>query len=362
MQTVKKEKKRSLRAILLILLIVAVILIGSTYAWFVSNNNVSISPMEVRIESVEGIQISVDAINWQPAIDKTALASVGTTTSSNPKAVNQLVDVMKPVSTIGAVDQTNGQMKMFLGNIITKIYQDVETGEKREYYALTATSQTDVNGDTGHYIAFDMFLKYDGANPTPIYALPGSGVTFADAASQAKKLEYATRIAFIKEGWVASTAENAATTVQAKNYVESDNSNCGIYIWEPNYDLHNTAGTTDAKGQYNITLTESTTAPIPYAGIKTTIDNANDVHYSDFGSGKKYWTATNGEGYPDFLSKVGITAQSKVNFDTGIQLFTINPGITKIRVYIWIEGQDVDCINEASGANIKCDLKFTSVI
>lgn len=50
MQTVKKEKKRSLRAILLILLIVAVILIGSTYAWFVSNNNVSISPMEVRIE------------------------------------------------------------------------------------------------------------------------------------------------------------------------------------------------------------------------------------------------------------------------------------------------------------------------
>ena len=359
MQTVKKEKKRSLRALLLILLIVAVILIGSTYAWFVSNNNVSISPMEVRIESVEGIQISVDAINWQPAIDKTALASVGTPTSSNPKAVNQLVDVMKPVSTIGAVDQTNGQMKMFLGNIITKTYQDVETGEKREYYALTATSQTDVNGDTGHYIAFDMFLKYDGANPTPIYALPGSGVTFADAASQAKKLEYATRIAFIKEGWVASTAENAATTVQAKNYVESDNSNCGIYIWEPNYDLHNTAGTTNAKSQYNVTLTETTTDPIPYSGVKAAIAESLNVYYGKPGAleGPKYWTATD---YTDCFASVGVNIKTKAAFDTNTELFSINPGITKIRVYMWVEGQDVDCINEASGSNIKFDLKLST--
>lgn len=61
MQTVKKEKKRSLRAILLILLIVAVILIGSTYAWFISNNTAEVSTLSVKIETVEGLQISSNA-------------------------------------------------------------------------------------------------------------------------------------------------------------------------------------------------------------------------------------------------------------------------------------------------------------
>ena len=32
------------------------------------------------------------------------------------------------------------------------------------------------------------------------------------------------------------------------------------------------------------------------------------------------------------------------------QIFTLQPGVTKYRVYMWVEGQDVDCENNASNA------------
>lgn len=88
MKTTKKQKKSNLKVSLLLLLLAAVLLISSTYAWFVSNTNVTVSTLQVNVESVQGIQISVDAETWQPAIDKAALASVGTPTSNNPSAIN----------------------------------------------------------------------------------------------------------------------------------------------------------------------------------------------------------------------------------------------------------------------------------
>ena len=34
-------------------------------------------------------------------------------------------------------------------------------------------------------------------------------------------------------------------------------------------------------------------------------------------------------------------------------------GITKFRAYMWVEGQDVDCENSASGTYLRYDLKFS---
>jgi hypothetical protein len=34
-------------------------------------------------------------------------------------------------------------------------------------------------------------------------------------------------------------------------------------------------------------------------------------------------------------------------------------GITKYRIYLWVEGQDVDCENNASGTDIQYDLSFS---
>lgn len=41
------------------------------------------------------------------------------------------------------------------------------------------------------------------------------------------------------------------------------------------------------------------------------------------------------------------------------KVFSLEAGITKVRMYMWIEGQDVDCEDDASGSNIAFDLQLT---
>ena len=37
---------------------------------------------------------------------------------------------------------------------------------------------------------------------------------------------------------------------------------------------------------------------------------------------------------------------------------TLEAGITKIRIYMWLEGQDYDCGDSASGSDVRWDLIF----
>ena len=40
-------------------------------------------------------------------------------------------------------------------------------------------------------------------------------------------------------------------------------------------------------------------------------------------------------------------------------IFSLNAGITKMRVYFWVEGQDVDCENNASGTGISLNIALS---
>lgn len=42
-------------------------------------------------------------------------------------------------------------------------------------------------------------------------------------------------------------------------------------------------------------------------------------------------------------------------------LWKLSAGITKVRIYMYVEGQDVDCENAASGSNLSFDLQFTQL-
>ena len=41
-------------------------------------------------------------------------------------------------------------------------------------------------------------------------------------------------------------------------------------------------------------------------------------------------------------------------------LMQLQPGITKVRIYMWVEGQDVDCENNASGGSLTFSLQISS--
>ena len=52
------------------------------------------------------------------------------------------------------------------------------------------------------------------------------------------------------------------------------------------------------------------------------------------------------------------TVQTSTNM-TDTALVNLTAGITKVRIYMWVEGQDFDCDNTASGSNLLFDLQFS---
>ena len=43
------------------------------------------------------------------------------------------------------------------------------------------------------------------------------------------------------------------------------------------------------------------------------------------------------------------------------KLFDLKAGVTKVRIYMWVEGQDVDCEDNASGGAVAYNLQFSTL-
>ena len=355
MKTTKKQKKSNLKVSLLLLLLAAVLLISSTYAWFVSQNTAEVSTLQVKIETVEGIQISSNAKNWTSTLTNAMITGADYVGSElNYKdAVNQVPSILKPVSTIGEIDK--GKQKMFLGKVLTS-KTDANDGK----YILTATPETDTHGLTGNYITFDFFINLESTSAKDLYLQPGSGVVWNGERAAAdtnaaykndKGLQNAARIAFIVEGNVdTSQTEDASTAVQNKIYNQAD-ADCGKYLWEPNSNTH----TTNAKNQAldgrdtpKYTAEEQAANPVPYSGVKTAIEEKDDMLLAN----------ANVAGNTSFFAAMTPTLFTDTGFTQRQKLMTIKPGYTKVRAYMWIEGQDMDCYTGASGTYLDFNLKF----
>lgn len=325
-QNRRKRKKYRLLILLLLLFGTGIMLATSTYAWFTANKTVSIGTLQVQIEAKNGIQISADGTNWKSIVQKTDLTSASATYKA---AKNQLPDVLEAVSTGGVVN-TDGQLPMYYGNIGTNADGN---------YILTATKETDTNGETGKYIAFDLFFKVD--KESDIWITPTSGVKSTDTNDTG--IKNASRIGFVVLG--NTTAGAAVSDIQALNKGTSSST----YIWEPNYNIHTPAGIANARDVYGVTTTADD-AILPYSGVISDIADVDDVLLGN---------ATQEKDAAKFKD-VTIAYQTKSGYTHYIPAFKLSNGITKVRIYMWVEGQDVDCENNASNGNITFDLQITT--
>lgn len=333
----KSNKKNSrLKYLLILLLLTAIIFGSSTYAWFTTNRTVTVSSIDINVEAVDGIQISVDGINWKSTVSKAELLGASTTYAAAPNAIP---DKLEPVSTALEFDGTTGLLNMFYGDVTA----DEATGE----YQLYATKNANTDA-TVYYIVFDIFLKTTTDIPN-LYLTTDSGASYVGTSVG---LENATRIAMIKEGNAA--AGTSSNTIQS--LLTSTASN--IYLWEPNYKSHTAASVANAASMYGITTT--TTAAnnsiINYSGISAPIPTTNGEGEAIPGIPLDECTETDNDTY--FLDVVP-TYTTDTGFASNLKVFGLSAGITKLRVYMWIEGQDIDCENNASGTDVKFDLKFT---
>lgn len=302
-QNRRKRKKYRLLILLLLLFGTGIMLATSTYAWFTANKTVSIGTLQVQIEAKNGIQISADGTNWKSIVQKTDLTSASATYAA---AKNQLPDILEAVSTGGVVN-ADGQLPMYYGNIGTNAAGN---------YILTATKETDANGTTGKYIAFDLFFKVD--KETDIWITPTSGVKTTDANDTG--IKNASRIGFVVLG--NTTAGAALTDIQALNKGVSSST----YIWEPNYNIHTPAGIANARDVYGVTTTADG-AILPYSGVISDIADVDDVLLGN---------ATQEKDAAKFKD-VTIAYKTKANYTHYIPAFKLSNGITKVRIYMWVD-------------------------
>lgn len=317
--------RRTILIALLMLLVTAISLTTSTYAWFTANSTVTLDSLDVNVTASNGIQVSMDATNW-----KASLTTADITGPAYTGHKNQVPAGLVPVSTAGTIDDTIGFLNMYKGG--------VEANATQGYYILTSEQSIeapDAGGDagtTGDFIAFDLFIQ--SADAETLYLTAGADVVFPATDTGLKN---AARVAFLNQGNVpaGSTAAAARALKGATAPI----------IWEPNSDVHTPAGVSQALDVYGITTT-TTAGKLPsYYGVDSEITVANDIQL-------------NAKTAP-YLKSVTPNIQTN-DIPVGTKsVFNILPGVTKVRIYAWIEGQDVDCENNASGSDISFNIQLS---
>ncbi|MDD2377416.1 MAG: hypothetical protein PHD10_01965 [Bacilli bacterium] len=313
----ENNMKKKILSALVMLIITAVALTTATYAWFTENTTVQLAGLDVNVTASNGIQISMDAVTWKASL---TLEDIRGTGIQYPTNVNQVPTTLVPVSSVG--EMVDGKMKIFkgaiefntLGNQIVTAQPSVETA-------------TNLTGD---FIAFDIFVQT--SQDETLYLLGTSDVV---ASTTDKGLKNASRIAFAYIGAVPT----GSTPAEAQAITQTDA--LDPVIWEPNSNLHTPAAVSNA-AQFGEVITETQVLE-SYSGVSSIITTDDDVllpYANATSNASLFGTVT-----PTIKTVVG-------NGTTNTLLSLIGAGVHKVRVYAWVEGQDYDCENNASGSNI----------
>ena len=323
----KKSNKRRIVTLLLLMIFTIVLLSTSTYAWFTANKVITVSSIQVNVEAQGGIQVSADGTNWKSVVGVNDLISteLNSVYSAN---VNQIPETLKPVSTAKTMD-SSGQMEMFLGTVSSNLNGD---------YILSAVKDTEVRGIAGNFITFDLFVRSDAA--AQLYLTPNSDISTPDATDTG--IKNSARVAFAILG--NTPLGSSISTVQALNAGVAT----PVYLWEPNYDVHTAQAVSHAYDTYGITTTQTGGSVLAYSGVTTEIDETDNLLLGDAVGTTTYVTAIT----PNYTTVDSFAANT--------QVFSLSAGVTKVRFYMWIEGQDVDCENSASGGNIIFNVQLTN--
>lgn len=325
----KRKKSKKIFIAILMILFTGVILTASTYAWFTANKTVTVSEIDVNVTTSEGLQISTDASTWKTVISNDDIT--GVTYSGNTNQLPKETATIKPTSTIGEIDGATGFMKMFVGTV-----ESNDSGN----YILTATQSIETKSTTtGDFVVFDLFFQTNAA--ATIYLTSNSTVGSVGAATG---IQNASRVGFVVQGHAAAGTD--AATIRA---LKSDGTVPAV-IWEPNNDVHTAAAVKHAADVYQISTQQAGATKLAYKGVKKDISKTANIPLN----------SAETEYFADVTPNISTTV-------TGIpttkyeRVFDLEAGVTKVRIYMWVEGQDVDCEDNASGGSVAYNLQFSTL-
>lgn len=372
----KNKKKSEMNVMFFIILLALVIFIISTYAWFSTQRNVSITNLNGNVEVAEGLEISLDAANWSNGIvlgeEEGQMSIIDDAYDGN---TNISPTEMLPVSTLGLVAGQQEKIQMLRGTISNSIQLNniVETDEK--------VTNSDLATYPG-YFAFDIFLKNSSRQELDVDELQlnyDSSVQVVTTGNSTTGLQNTVRVAFAKFNGTSDIMADQATILNqtagigvsaASSYITD------VAIWEPNandhveYIVQNnnkitwSSGDQTTYGRLFSATTQMPTYALTAASVGQSISNIYLWNGSERYLQKQNTLQTTKISEEDYSIKEGV--QNLVSTSDGSTNFTIPANfICRLRIYVWLEGQDVDCINYASyggGINVNIGLVKGSTV
>ncbi len=292
----KKQMRKAMLSTMCMLIVGIMCLTGVTYAWFSAGTTAEVSQINVSVADQAGgsIMISADGETFN------------FTSSVSPDS-DALSGDISPASTIGELD-SNGVMKFFTGTIVDST-------------TITSAAAT----TSGYYKSFNLYLWNPG-NDAISLKVAESGSSFASQSTE-NKSELACRVAFVPY--------ESVTRTSLKRGDYSFTRSGDVTIFEPNASTHHQNGISEQWINAGGNTTPS--GKFDYYGVKAAHDEAFQRYANS-----------------DYASKV-----TAYDFGADQAVITVSAqSIAKLTVYVWIEGQDVDCLNEISGFDITGTIKF----
>ena len=379
-------KRKLILPLIVSLFSLVTLLVGVSLAWFSFNESVGTQTVYVQVEGVQGIEFSADGVNFVSTISVDDLID-------NGALIPRKIDV---VSTAGYVN--NGLMYFY------SLYDTGSSGSKLTYKSEQVELKPNVvNGVisgwikanpeegetslpmasedviTGPYIVFDLYVHHHGTQNLIL----NSGTSVYSDSQIASHI--ASRVAFVNLGTISSEDYNSniANLTGLNESVEEK-----AKIYEPNALFHapdaigdeSYQGTSSPSGTYDtyygIKAKKDTIPSMPYSeadimnmgvayiytekGVNYTISTdgleaVNSIYYA--GACVTHDTST----YVDELTSTVLT-DAYMNDDYTIATFEgAGEHYSKLRIYMWLEGQDGDCINQVSGTSIYFDIRITTI-
>ena len=413
----QKNSRRRLNSLILLVAFTAIMLIVSTYAWFSTQKNVSLSGLEGTVKVAEGLQISLDAKSWKNGIDfkdfteQTFIdAYVPGATLEHPyqypdpaksdgtkiAATNVLPDELLPVSTTGAGEDITG------ANSKTMAMYNGDNINGNQLVSITKMAEEKASG----YYAIDLFLQNSSKSTVtvdPLQLQAGSVLTVKSTTKQTTGLQNTARVALVQYANSNDEKVKVDLTPSTENIIAGTTNTdiTSVAIWEPNANAHVqyivdsnnnvtwkkadvtgeknplkddeifkaiTWQTNDAEKKIKFGLTSQvptyaltaaclTNKELTGADIDASKGSIQDIY--NWGTSASTSLAKQ---YTLQTTTAGIDADKAfVSAADGSSPFQIPGGqYVRMRMYIWLEGQDVDCTNYASlGGGIKIDFGFS---
>jgi hypothetical protein len=389
----KKKLTGRVRNLVVISTLAAIVLSASTYAWFIGMRTVNVSSFDIEIASTDSLLLSLDGETW----DTTVTISGDTYNQTGEEdGEDQIVYIgntnnwgapgLIPMSTIGIMDTAASRMILFEKASLTA------TPGGYRLMSSRVDNHTAGQPEKKGYVVFDLFVKnFSGTQYIPalntldeeaIYLTVDSSVTVANGGVDNTGIENSVRVAFTQVGRVVATTTTPSTITGITCAPDEEGIPSVIgevtgicrkaQIWEPNDTKH----VANAISWYNTSCKERTgldvtdtdsytvnscslikdTFTYPTYAVGSEIDSTDNVDVYDGLEYNKYISSALLVKNPTFTD----TYKDKLGTTRPLFMTLAPNSITKVRIYVYIEGQDIDNYDFASiGKRIAVKFGFT---